>query len=166
MSSLFAPGVHEVVVLIHVLAGVFWLGWMVFMFGLLAPVLRSTVPDRVMDIQRNLQQRIRAVVFWIIPVILLTGLYNMAYRGLLDWEVLTESDLGHRMLLKLGAAMLLFGIYYVAPFIIQWVQRGVSSSEHCHGNPSRRVKKTSIILHIFAFSSGLIAVYLGITIAN
>ena len=47
----------HVLTLVDIFAAVFWLGWMVFMFGLLRPVLVHLVPGRVGDIQGTLQDR-------------------------------------------------------------------------------------------------------------
>lgn len=73
-----------------------------------------------------------AGVFWLIPIILLTGLYNMGYRGLLDWSVLTGTDVGIRMLWKLGAATVLFSIYYAAPLIMGGGNLQGGNAD-CHG---------------------------------
>lgn len=163
MSVFWSPTVHHVVTLVHIFAAVFWLGWMVFMFGLLRPVLARVVPERVGDIQGALQDRIRTVVFWLIPIIIATGLYNMAYRGLLDPSTLFGTEFGHHMLLKLGAASVLFAIYYLAPTVIRRA-RSEGDSDQCHGDPDPLVKKVSIVLHLCAFGAGLTAAFLGVSL--
>lgn len=166
--SFWSPTVHYAVTLVHILAAVFWLGWMVFMFGILRPVLGRLVPESAADIQGALQERIRAVVFWLIPLILATGLYNMAYRGLLEPDLLFGTDLGRRMLVKLGAATVIFSVYYLAPILIRRARKTSEddASSQCHGSPEPLVMRVSIVLHLCAFGAGLTAAFLGLTIGG
>lgn len=170
--SPWSPGVHFVMTAVHIFAGVFWLGWMVFMFAILRPVVERVAPDRAVRLQAEIQQRIRRVVFWLIPTLVATGLYNMAFHGLLDWTLLWNTSRGNRMLLKLGAAGVLFGVYYTAPFLLRasHARHENPESSHdpadCHGNPDPLIQKTSAILHILAFASGVTAAYLGVGIGG
>jgi len=164
--GLWSPEVHYAVTAVHIFAGVFWLGWMVFMFAVLRPVLMHVAPDRAPGIQKQIQQRIRGIVFWLIPVILLTGLHNMGYWGLLDLDALLTTARGQRMLVKLGAATILFGVYYTAPFLLRAShdETGAHDPADCHGNPDPLVQRTSAVLHILAFTAGVTAAYLGVTL--
>jgi len=168
--GLWSPHVHFVATAVHIFCGVFWLGWMVFMFGILRPVATRATPDRAAELQGKIQQRIRRIVFWLIPTILLTGLYNMAYLGLLDVGALLSTSRGHRMLAKLGAATVLFGVYYTAPFLLHasHARHGDPNASHdpedCHGNPDPLIQKVSVVLHILAFASGVTAAYLGVSL--
>lgn len=143
---------------------------MVFMFAILRPVVHRVAPNRATELQGQIQQRIRRVVFWLIPTILATGLYNIAYHGLLDWTLLTQTGRGHRMLAKLGSAGLLFGGYYTAPFILRASHSQEDDSGHdpadCHGNPDPLIQKASAVLHILAFLSGVAAAYLGVSLGG
>jgi uncharacterized membrane protein len=168
----WSPPVHFVVTALHVFCGVFWLGWMVFMFAILRPVAARVAPERATELQGQIQQRIRRIVFWLIPTIIVTGLYNMAYHGLLDWALLTQTGRGHRMLTKLGAAGLLFGVYYTAPLLLRvsHAQQDTSDASHdpadCHGNPDPLIQKASAVLHILAFASGVTAAVLGVSLGG
>jgi len=168
--GIWSHPVHFAVTAVHVVCGVFWLGWMVFMFGILRPVASRVIPNRATELQGQIQQRIRRIVLWLIPTIVLTGLYNMVYHGLLDWTALTQTDMGHRMLMKLGAAGLLFGVYYIAPVLLRASDGRAGAAERdpadCHGNPDPLIQKTSAVLHIVAFVSGLTAAYLGVGIGG
>lgn len=170
--GVWTPPVPFAVTALHVFCGVFWLGWMVFMFAILRPVAHRVAPSRVAALQGQIQQRIRRIVFWLIPTIIATGLYNMAHHGLLDWTLLTQTGRGHRMLVKLGAAGLLFGVYYTAPFLLRASDVAGSDSESrhdpadCHGNPDPLIQKTSAVLHVLALLSGLTAAYLGVSLGG
>jgi putative copper export protein len=164
MDWFWGSTVHNTVTLIHILAGVFWLGWMVFMFAFLEPLSKQIVPDHAAQIRARIQQRVRAVVFWLIVVIILTGLYNMGYWGLLEGNRLFTSPLGQRMLVKLGAALVIFTIYFIAPTIIQKIM--AKKAKEGEEAISPVLQKVPIILHILAFLGGLTAAYLGLTIGG
>ena len=164
--GLWSPEVHTAAVAVHIFAGVFWLGWMVFMFGILRPVLTRVAPDRAASVQRHIQQRIRRIVFWLIPVILLTGLHNMGYLGLLNLDALLHTARGQRMLAKLGAATVLFGVYYTASIFLRASRDGTGEHDpaDCHGNPDSLVKRATAVLHVLAFLAGVTAACLGVSL--
>lgn len=162
--SFWSPHIHYIATAIHIFAGVFWLGWIFFIFLILRPVAAKLTSGNPGEIMNPVQKRIRKIIFWIIPIILFTGLYNMGYRGLLGWSVLTGTAVGHRMLWKLGAAAILFAVYYLAPFIMGGKTKGKDGD--CHSIPNPMAKKVVMLMHIVAFSAGVTAAYLGITIGG
>jgi len=76
------------------------------------------------------------------------------------------------MLMKLGAAGVLFGVYYTAPFLLGGVhaQKENPDSEHdpadCHGNPDPLTQKAPAALHIFAFAAGVGAAVLDVSLGT
>lgn len=58
-------------------------------------------------------------MFWLIPVILLTGLQNMDYWGVLDLDALLHTRRGQRMLATHRAATVLPGVYYTVPLLLR-----------------------------------------------
>jgi uncharacterized membrane protein len=161
----WSPSVHSIINFIHIFSGVFWLGWMVFIFFILRPVAASISGIEVMAFMRPIRRRVRKFVLWLIPVIILSGLYNMGYMGLLNGHVLTGTGAGKRMIWKLAAAAILFGIYLFAPRILG---KGFIQKEDVSrtSKPGPKAKKAEIILHLIAFSAGCAAAYLGVTIAG
>jgi len=162
-SLLMNPWFHHVVLLIHICAGLFWLGWMVFIFFLLSPVLKETVPDRIHAVMPRLKSRIRSVVFWLIVLIVLTGTYNVYYNGLYRMDLLINTSYGHRFLIKLGAAGVLFGVYGVAPYLTGQSSDKQSNDPQQDTSPNP-TKTVTVILHVIAFVAGLIAALLGISL--
>lgn len=156
------PLIHYTATAIHIFAGVFWLGWMFFLFLILRPVAARVMDGNPEEIMKPIRRRVRRIVFWIIPILLLTGLFNMGYRGLLDWSVLTGTAVGQRMLWKLGAAAILFTVYYLAPIVMGGTSN--SKDDDCHSAPNLMAKKVTMLMHVVAFSAGVTAAYLGITI--
>jgi len=93
----------------------FWLGWMVFIFALLNPVLGDHLSAPTRKILDPLKKRIRNVVFWMIWILVGTGAVNVYFTGLYRTEILLGTAYGHRFLVKLGAALLLFLAYALIP---------------------------------------------------
>jgi putative copper export protein len=156
---------HYLVVLFHISAGLFWMGWIVFMFFLLIPVLRRLVPERLQQIQPALQKRVRKVVFWFILLIVATGLHNIYFTGLYDTRILLDTSYGHRFMVKLGAVLLLFTIYFSAPFLTGMHGRAAGNASCCKDN-SRRTQVASLVLHTLAFAAGMTAALIGVSLGG
>lgn len=157
------PWVHHVITLIHICAALFWMGWIVFIFVLLMPVVQRNIPSAVEKLMPALKQRVRRVVFWLILLIAATGLYNMYYRGLFDTEVLLYSAYGRRFLLKLGAALILFSVYVAAPYLTGGKASGAEEG-CCDQDEDSSGNMVGVVLHIIAFASGMVAALIGISL--
>ena len=78
---------YYVNVTIHVLAAMLWLGGMFFLGVVGAPVLRAVEPPALR--QRLFQQlgmRARAMGWWAITILVVTGTLNLYFRGWLHWD--------------------------------------------------------------------------------
>lgn len=74
-------------VTLHVLAAMLWLGGMLFLGAVGAPVLRAVEPAELRQrLFHLLGLRFRTVGWVAIAVLVLTGVVNLHYRGLLRWE--------------------------------------------------------------------------------
>lgn len=153
-SLLLHPWFHHFTVLLHASAGLFWMGWIVFIFFLLIPTLQERIPDEIRRILPALKHRIRRVVFWMILVILVTGSHNVYYTGLYQPDVLLGTGLGHRFLVKLGAALVLFSVYLIAPHLTGGSDGPESSNW------------MMVVLHVLAFSAGMTAALLGFSLGG
>jgi uncharacterized membrane protein len=101
-------------VTIHVLAAMLWLGGMLFLGVVGAPVLRHVEPPELRQrLFHQLGTRFRSVGWVSIAVLVATGLLNMHYRGWLHWSgVLARGDfwstgVGHALAAKLAAVALM-----------------------------------------------------------
>jgi uncharacterized membrane protein len=76
-------------VTLHVLAAFVWLGGMLFLALVGAPVLRAVEPASLRaELFQRIGKRFRAVGWIAIAVLLATGVGNLAFRGLLSGDVL------------------------------------------------------------------------------
>lgn len=164
MEFLMKPWVHYTLTLIHICAALFWMGWIVFIFLLLMPVVKRTVPSAVEDLMPALKRRVRKVVFVLILLIVATGLHNMYYRGLFDTDVLLNSAYGRRFLVKLGAALILFGVYFAAPVLTGGPASG--AEEGCCDHEEASANRVGLVLHVVAFTSGMVAALIGVSLGG
>jgi copper resistance protein D len=103
------------VVTLHVLAALFWLGGMFFLALVGAPVLRTVEPAALRrELFTRLGSRYRSWGWGAIALLLVTGFWNLHLRGVLRLSVLGEpafwgSPFGQALAWKLGlvTAMLL-----------------------------------------------------------
>lgn len=79
-------------VTIHVLAAMLWLGGMFFLGAVGAPLLRQVEPPALRaELFGRLGSRFRSVGWPTIGVLLITGVVNLHYRGVLSWSVLGDA---------------------------------------------------------------------------
>ncbi len=117
------PGAYYANVVVHVLAAMLWLGGM-FFFGIVgAPVLRGLSPPELrQQLFQQLGLRFRTVGWWAIGVLIVTGVVNLHYRGLLQWDgvlgtgAFWQTTLGQTLALKLIAVATMLVISAVHDF--------------------------------------------------
>jgi uncharacterized membrane protein len=110
-------------VTIHVLAALLWLGGMFFLGVVGAPVLRKVEPPALRaQLFNQLGTAFRTVGWWSIAVLLVTGVLNLHFRGVLAGEVLGSSEFwatpyGRSLAVKLLVVLLMLGISAVHDFV-------------------------------------------------
>jgi putative copper resistance protein D len=73
---------HNLIVLIHVLAAILWLGGMFFIGLVMVPVLRDLEPpQKRIEVLSSAAKRFRTLSWIAIPVLLITGVLNAMNRG-------------------------------------------------------------------------------------
>lgn len=112
-------------VTVHVLAAMLWLGGMLFLGVVGAPVLRAIEPPALR--QRLFQQlgiRARNIGWWAIAVLLATGIVNLHYKGWLHWSGVLgarefwRTTTGHVLALKLGAVATMLVVSATHDFVL------------------------------------------------
>lgn len=118
------PALYYVNVTIHVLAAMLWLGGMFFLGVVGAPLLRSIEPAELRQkLFQAIGERFRAVGWWAIAVLIVTGVLNLHYRGWLHWDGVLGSPgfwrtgTGHSLAAKLGAVLVMIAVAAFHDFI-------------------------------------------------
>lgn len=143
------PAAYWFSVTVHLLAAVFWLGGMFFLGVVGAPVLRAVEPENLRQrLFQALGARFRLVGWGTIAVLIASGLLNMKYRGLLQWNgVLAEpsfwgSSIGRALAGKLAAVVTMIVLSGVHDFIL-----GPAASRASAGSAvARRLRRRAAAL--------------------
>lgn len=116
--------VYHATVTIHVLAALFWLGGMFFLALVGAPVLRQ-VDDRRLRARlfARLGRRFRSAGWWAIGVLVVTGLLNLHFKGVLQPRVLADpafwtADYGTTLAWKLGGVAAMIVVSALHDFVL------------------------------------------------
>jgi putative copper export protein len=142
------PVLYEVNVTVHVLAAMFWLGGMLFLGLVGAPVLRTVEPEAVrQQLFQQLGVRFRAAGWWAIGVLLATGAINLFYHGWLHWHAALgnvafwRSGPGHTLVVKLVAVAAMILISAVHDFHL-----GPMAGRAVPGSPRAQVLRQRVAL--------------------
>lgn len=119
MSELYYANVT-----IHVLAAMLWLGGMFFLGIVGAPVLRHIEPPPLRQrLFQELGSKFRSVGWSAIAVLVVTGVFNLYFRGWLHWRGVLgarefwRTTTGHALVAKLVAVVLMISISAIHDFV-------------------------------------------------
>ena len=110
-------------VTLHVIAAMLWLGGMLFLALVGAPVLRRVEPAALRaELFNDLGLRFRTAGWIAVGVLVVTGLVNLHYHGVLAWEVLGHARFwrtrfGTALAVKLAAVALMLALQAAHDFI-------------------------------------------------
>lgn len=159
---------YHLVVTIHVLAALLWLGGMFFLAVVGAPVLRELDPPELRArLFRRLGERFRTVGWIAIAVLIVTGLGNLAFRGILSPAVLGDGSFwagryGTTLAWKIGLVAAMVTISFVHDFV-----EGPRASRHRPGSPeSIRARRRSAWLARVNAGLGLALVWVAVRLAR
>ena len=112
-------------VAVHVLAAMLWLGGMISLAVVGAPVLRRVEPPALrQQLFQELGYRYRRAGWWAIGVLVLAGVANLHFRGWLRWEgALGDADfwqagVGQALAVKLAAVGTMIVVGVVHDFVL------------------------------------------------
>jgi len=116
---------YYVVVTIHVLAAMLWLGGMLFLGVVGAPVLRAVEPPALRQrLFHLLGLRFRNIGWFAIAVLVTTGPLMLYLRGLLHWNGVLDSaafwrsSFGTALALKLATVVTMIAVSAVHDFLL------------------------------------------------
>lgn len=119
------PAGYWISVTVHVLAALLWLGGMFFLGLVGAPVLRAVEPAALrQSLFQQIGMRARTVGWWAIATLVLTGVVNLHYRGLLRWDGVWGSTdfwrtaLGVALAAKLATVLVMLTASAVHDFLL------------------------------------------------
>ena len=130
---------YYVNITLHVLAAILWLGGMFFLAIVGAPVLRSVDPPSLRaQLFRQVGRRFRTIGWIAIGVLLVTGVANLAFHGLLHTVALGDGEFwtsryGHAFAVKLVCVVLMLLLSALHDFVL-----GPRSSRLEPGSPAAR----------------------------
>lgn len=155
-------------VTIHVLAAMLWLGGMFFLAVVGAPVLRGVEPPALRaQLFRELGLRFRTVGWIAIAVLIVTGIVNLHYRGLLSARVWTggafwRTPMGHALAWKLGAVTVMIVVSAIHDLI-----HGPAASRMKPGSPEAlAARKRAALLARLNALLGLVIVIAAVRLAR
>jgi uncharacterized membrane protein len=109
-------------VTVHVLAALLWLGGMLFLAVVGAPVLRAVEPPALRtDLFRRLGRRFRWAGWWAITVLVVTGILNLHLTGVLSRlgdPALWSSRYGHALAWKLASVAVMIAASAAHDFVL------------------------------------------------
>ncbi|HEX6588349.1 MAG TPA: DUF4149 domain-containing protein [Longimicrobiales bacterium] len=153
-------------VTVHVLAALFWLGGMFFLAVVGAPVLRAVEPPELRkELFRRLGEGYRRAGWIAIGVLVVTGVVNLWYRGVLDdlgdgafWA----TSYGHALGWKLGAVTTMLVVQGLHDFIY-----GPRASRVVPGSPEQlRVRRRAAWMARANAIIGVILVFAAVRLAR
>jgi uncharacterized membrane protein len=155
-------------VTIHVLAAVLWLGGMFFLAAVGAPVLRKVEPPELRArLFRHLGEQFRRVGWIAIAVLLLTGVFNLHFRGVLAADVLFSGALwgtpyGRALAWKLGAVTAMLAVQALHDFHL-----GPAASRLPSGSPAALVmRRRAALLARLSAVLGIVVVIAAVRLAR
>ena len=155
-------------VTIHVFAALLWLGGMFFLAAVGAPVLRRVEPPALRaELFRRLGAHFRLVGWISILVLLVTGTFNLYFRGMLSWELLSSSSYwstpyGIALAWKLGAVTAMLVVQAIHDFIT-----GPAASRLDPGSPEMlRARRQAALLARLSALLGIIVVIAAVRLAR
>ncbi len=154
-------------VTLHVLAALLWLGGMFFLAAVGAPALRELDAPLRAELFRRLGEQFRRVGWVAIGVLILTGIANLQFRGMLSWDVLGSgafwaTSYGHALAWKLGAVAAMLVASAVHDFVL-----GPAASRARPGTPEAlRLRRRAALLARLNALAGVIVVIAAVRLAR
>lgn len=153
---------------LHLLAALLWLGGMLFLAVVGAPVLRRVEPPELRArLFRRIGERFRTVGWIAIAVLVATGIANLHFRGLLRWEVLGDGafwagSYGRALGWKLVLVAAMVSVSAVHDFV-----EGPRAARHPPGTPAAlAARRRSARLARVNALLGIVLVFVAVRLAR
>ncbi len=161
-------GFYYLNVTLHVLAALLWLGGMFFLAAVGAPVVRRVEPASLRaELFRKIGEQFRTVGWVAIGVLVVTGIINLHYRGLLSGEVWGSREfwgtrLGSALGWKLATVVVMLTISAIHDFVL-----GPTASRLEAGTPEAlRTRRVASVLARVNAIVGIVLVFVAVRLAR
>ncbi len=124
------PWLDTLVLWIHILAAISWVGGMIFVAFILGPYVRRAVPpaERIL-LMAAVGKRFSVLGWSAIFTLVCTGIYN-ALRFLGSWNALFDTTFGHLLLVKIALVGVMIGLSIAHDFFLGPRQRDLGRLAH------------------------------------
>lgn len=154
---------------LHLIAAITWIGGMLFLVMVVVPALRSGDRQRAVALMRDAGQRFRGIGWACFGVLLLTGLFNLWFRGVrlahfadVAW---LASPFGHAVAIKLLLFVLVLANSAVHDF---WVgpRATLAMQQDPRGAEGERLRRLASYLGRANVVVALLLVLMGVIIVR
>lgn len=119
------PWLDTIVLWIHILAAISWVGGMIFVAFILGPYVRRTVPpEERTALMAAIGKRFSYLGWSAIFTLVCTGIYNAA-RFLGAWDALWGTTFGRLLLVKIALVLVMIGLSIAHDFFLGPRQRNL-----------------------------------------
>jgi putative copper export protein len=160
-------GLYFLNVTIHLLAAMFWLGGMFFLAVVGAPSLRELDPALRATLFQRLGERFRTAGWIAIAVLLVTGVLNLSFRGVLSWTTLGSGEFwssayGQTLAWKLSAVAVMVVVSVLHDF---WLGPAASRYEAGSQEAQRARRRAAWLARLNALA-GVVVVVAAVRLAR
>jgi uncharacterized membrane protein len=129
-ACMINPWLDTIVLWIHILAAISWVGGMIFVAFILGPYVRRAVPPESRTALMAAVGKRFSVLGWsAIITLVCTGIYNAArFSG--SWDVLFSTTFGHLLLVKIALVTVMIGLSIAHDFFLGPRQRDLGRLAH------------------------------------
>jgi copper resistance protein D len=158
---------YRIVVSIHVLAAMLWLGGMFFFALVGAPVMRKVEPPQLRALLfKQLGEQFRTIGWVSIAVLLVTGLLNLYFRGVLNGTLMSaafwHTAFGRALAWKLTAVITMLALQSFHDFKL-----GPAASRLATGTPEAlRARSRAALLARISGVIGIVTVVAAVYLAR
>lgn len=130
------PWLDAIILWIHILAAISWIGGMIFVAFILGPYVRRAVPpEERTTLMAAVGKRFSYLGWSAIFTLVCTGIYN-AVRFLGSWDALFDTTFGHLLLVKMALVAVMIGLSITHDFFLGPRQRDLGRLAHRTQRPS------------------------------
>lgn len=134
---------YQVVVYIHILSAIIWVGGIMFLALVAVPAARRLQPDLRATLLSELGRRFRRIGYWLLAVLVLTGGIQIYARGATLANLTDGSFFQSRFGALLKVKLLLFLTMLVVSITHDFFVGPASTRALSAGEDTRRLRKTA-----------------------